>query len=72
MEKIIGNKLKIVPNPDTEFYNEVAAAIKENNGYCCCAIERSAGTKCMCKDFRLKTEPGMCGCGRYMKVEREN
>jgi hypothetical protein len=32
--------MRIIPNPDKEFYKEVSAAIKANGGYCCCALER--------------------------------
>lgn len=61
--------MRIIPNPDKEFYKEVSAAIKANGGYCCCALERGEDQKCMCKDFREQEEPGCCGCGRYIKME---
>lgn len=44
------------------------AAVEENDGYCPCAIEKNADTKCMCKDFREQEEPGECHCGRFEKV----
>ena len=44
--------MKIITNPDTKFVKEMWAAIRENNGYCPCRIEKTPDTKCMCKDFR--------------------
>ena len=53
-------------NPDGEFVKALRRAIKDNNGYCPCAIEKSKDTKCPCKDFR---ECGDCQCGLYVKTE---
>ena len=61
--------LKMIKNPDTEKYEEITKAIKECNGYCCCLIARNEDTKCMCKEFREQNTPGLCRCGRFMKVE---
>ena len=47
---------------------EIAAAVKANDGYCPCLIQKNEDTKCMCKDFREQTE-GKCHCGRFDKVE---
>lgn len=41
---------------------------KANGGYCPCAVLKTEGTKCICKEFREQTEPGLCHCGRYEKV----
>ena len=42
--------------------------IKENGGYCLCAILRNENSKCPCPDFR-ESEPGVvCGCGIYRKL----
>lgn len=62
-------KLKIIPNPDRAFYEEVAEAVYQNHGYCCCGIKHTEDMKCMCKDFRNKNTPGPCNCGRYIKVQ---
>ena len=62
-------KLKIIPNPDRAFYEEVAEAVYQNYGYCCCGVQHTEDMKCMCKDFRNKNTPGPCNCGRYIKVE---
>lgn len=50
-----------------EINPSVAEAVKANDGYCPCLIERNADTKCMCKDFR-DMESGTCHCGRFVKL----
>ena len=56
--------LKIVEiNPD---FRE---AVKANDGYCPCMVQKTPETKCMCKPFRDQKEPGPCHCGRFAKVE---
>ena len=47
---------------------EIAAAIKDNDGYCVCATEKTTDTKCMCKEFREQEESGLCHCGLYKKT----
>lgn len=54
-----------VKNPDKEFRANVIKRIKNNNGYCPCRFEKTADTKCPCKDFR---ENGDCICGLFIKV----
>lgn len=54
---------------DKELVQEIRAAIKENNGYCPCRLEKTPDTKCMCKDFRdqiNRGEQGACHCGLYV------
>lgn len=58
----------IVPNPDFVHRKEIEAAIKENDGYCCCALDKNIDTYCMCKDFREQKTFGFCHCGRYYKI----
>ena len=58
--------MRIVVNPDKELVNEIRKALKENDGYCPCKIEKTIDTKCICKDFR-EIEEGMCHCGLYIK-----
>ena len=55
--------MKIIMNDPS-----ILALVAENGGYCPCAIVKNADTKCMCKDFREKKEPGLCHCGLYKKV----
>ena len=44
--------------------------LKENGGYCPCALEKNKDTKCMCKEFR-ETKEGFCHCGLYEKILEE-
>lgn len=39
--------------------------VKQADGYCPCAVQRTPDTKCICKEFREQTKPGLCHCGRY-------
>lgn len=52
--------------------DEIMAAIKDNDGYCICAVDHIPDTKCMCKEFR-DMEEGICHCGLYEKkiVDKE-
>jgi len=59
--------MNIHVNPDKEFVAEMRQALKDNNGYCPCSIEKNADTKCMCKAFR-EMESGTCHCGLYTKT----
>lgn len=60
--------MKIELNPDKDFVKEFRQAIKENEGYCPCRKEKTADTKCMCKEFR-EQEEGTCHCGLYIKTK---
>lgn len=55
-------------NPDKEIVKEVRKVLRENNGYCPCALEQTEDTKCMCKEFR-EMESGECHCGLYIKFK---
>lgn len=46
----------------------IAEMVKQNDGYCPCAVQKVPETKCICKDFLEQAEPGPCHCGRYKKV----
>lgn len=65
---VIAKEYNIVPSADFVHRKKIEEAIKNNDGYCCCALERSDDTKCMCKDFREQDHTGLCHCGRYYKV----
>ena len=54
-------------NEDEELVAEIRRALNENDGYCPCRIEKTADTKCMCKEFREQNE-GECHCGLYIKI----
>lgn len=48
---VIANTYEIIPNPDFLHRKEVEKAIEENDGYCCCKMERIPQNKCICKEF---------------------
>ena len=58
-------KFKIEKVEGMEF---IAQAVKDNNGYCPCALEKNEDTKCMCKQFREMETNGTCHCGLYRKI----
>ena len=68
MSDKVAKNFEIIPNPDFLHRKEVEEAIKQNDGYCCCALEKIDDTKCICKDFRDQKTYGFCHCGRYYKV----
>lgn len=49
-----------------EIAPEIGELVKQNDGYCPCAIVKDEDTKCPCKEFRLQ-DTGECHCGRYTK-----
>ena len=59
---------KIKLSADTQHVEKIRAALKENDGYCPCALEKTPDTKCMCKEFR-EMESGTCHCGLYVKED---
>lgn len=65
----LNNELKIKPHPNSEIFQEVTNAVKDNEGYCCCEIEKNTDTECMCKKFREQETSGFCHCGRFFKVK---
>lgn len=65
------SELKIVLNPDKDKAAEVQQAVKDNGGYCPCQFVKNPDTKCMCKEFREQTTPGLCHCQLYLKCEKE-
>lgn len=61
--------MKIIKNPDASVYEEMTEAVKENGGYCPCAIVKNEDTRCPCRDFREQETEGECHCGRFVKTE---
>ena len=57
--------IKITQNKELE--NAIRKALKDNNGYCPCRVQKTEDTKCMCKEFRETKETGYCHCGLYYK-----
>lgn len=64
MTKIIVNK------EDKELVDLIRQTLKQNGGYCPCALFKNEDTKCMCKDFK-EQEEGVCHCGLYIKIKQE-
>ena len=63
------NKMKIIPNPNKEEWDEATEAVKANGGYCPCKPMKTPDTLCICKEVR-EGECGLCQCGRFLKIER--
>lgn len=55
-------------NTDKEHVEKIRSALKENENYCPCAIDKSEETKCMCKDFLEMENSGWCHCKLYHKT----
>ena len=62
--------MRFILNEDKELVKEIITQLKDNDGYCPCAIEKTDTTKCMCKAFREEVAAGeYCHCGLYKKLE---
>lgn len=61
--------MKIRVNDDKELVAVIRKKLKDNDGYCPCAIEKTPETKCICQAFTKQTELGECHCGLYIKEE---
>lgn len=59
--------MKIYLNEDSKQVTKIRTALKNNGGYCPCKIDKNNSTKCICEDFRNKTDSGFCHCGLYYK-----
>lgn len=67
-KKISDNKkFKIRLNPDSNVVAAVKAKLKENDGYCPCALVKDKTTICPCLEFRMSNIKGQCHCGLYIK-----
>ena len=63
--------LKIIKNPDNEFYEKITQAVKDNFNYCPCMLQKTQDTLCMCKAFREQDTEGYCHCRRFLKVQSD-
>ena len=62
--------MKVELNSDKAVVEEIKAALKENDGFCPCEIEKTPETKCMCKDFLENVQEGeLCHCGLFRKIK---
>ena len=59
---------KIIQNPDVSQYIAATEAVKTNNGYCPCALEKTDDYKCMCRAFKEDETLSECFCGRYVRI----
>lgn len=59
--------IKIKLTDDIELRQEIIKKLKENDGFCPCALIKTQDTVCMCKDFRENVQSGPCHCGLYVK-----
>lgn len=60
-------ELKISKNPDPVAFAAIQAKVKENDGYCPCALIKDNTTRCPCLEFRQRHTEGECHCGLYIK-----
>ena len=51
---------------DTFTFKEIIKRVRDNDGYCPCAIKKIEATKCACFACR---NAGVCQCGLYEKKE---
>lgn len=58
--------MKIKMTDDLDTRNKILTALKANDNYCPCRLEKTEENKCMCKDF-FEQESGFCHCGLYYK-----
>lgn len=58
--------MKIKFTKDEELKKETLKALKENDYYCPCRLEKLPENKCMCQEFRNQNS-GTCHCGLYVK-----
>ena len=56
---------------DKELEQQIRKALKDNDGYCPCRVQKTADNKCMCKEFRDQIKDpnyeGYCHCLLYYK-----
>ena len=62
--------MKIHVTDDVELRDQIRQALKDNEGFCPCRLEKIPENKCMCKEF-LEQDLGPCHCGLYIKVEED-
>ncbi len=67
--------MKVRLNENEKVVNTIKEGLKRTGGYCPCRLDRTAETKCMCKEFKDQiADPefeGYCHCMLYFK-EKEN
>ena len=61
--------MKLTIQPDKEIKDTILKAIKENQGYCPCQLEKTEDTKCVCKSCLEMPAGSWCHCELYYKEE---
>lgn len=68
-------KVVVRLNPQDNVVDEIKIALKRNQGYCPCALEKTDDTICMCKEFKTRLKKlkeakegtaELCHCGLYL------
>lgn len=62
-------KMSVYKNPNTDEFASIVEAVRANDGYCPCALEKNPDTKCMCKNFKDSEASDFCHCGKYYKIK---
>lgn len=62
------SSVTITINPDVAEVERIRRAVRENDGYCPCQLEKNENTRCMCKNFVNSEQNGWCHCGLYFKT----
>ena len=62
-------------NEDKEIVKTIKEGLKKTGGYCPCRFEKTADTKCMCKEFKEQIKDpnyeGYCHCMLYYKSKED-
>lgn len=61
--------MKIITNPNKGLVKEIREELEKSKGFCPCRLDKTPGTKCMCKEFRDQIKQGIegeCHCGLYI------
>lgn len=64
----MSSSMTITINQDRTEVERIRRAVRENDGYCPCQLEKNENTRCMCKNFVNSEESGWCHCGLYFKT----
>lgn len=62
------NGKKYTLNPDNQHVKHVIDALRQNDGYCPCRVEKSDDTKCPCVPYKQGLG---CICALYVEADDE-
>ena len=60
--------MQININPDKDFVAHMRKALKDNNGFCPCAIVRSEDSVCVKSSVRWRKEPAIADCTSRLRI----